>query len=565
MAFYRWCRLISMHVILASCMLVACGGGLSSEDRDETFAVNAGRDRSATEQSEVTLTAQVSYPSGDVTYSWSASPAMLITPSDTTASSATLTTPVATEDTDYVISVNVTDSAGQTASDSFTLTVTPENVPPTAVIAASQWPELAVGTYPAGVAITLDGSNSFDEDASTTPAIVTWQWQQTNGDDAIISNDTSTPSLVITTPIADDRQTLTFSLTVTDAEGATNTVSQSYTVLSASETTPTVSAGSDQAVFSGERIALRGAATSSVPAAYPIDTLWTFTGNAEPVIASVTAADTYAVAPQVDTETTLQLYLNAQDSFGNEITDSLTVVVRPFPVRVINDTGMTLQATNTTLASAHQNAWPGQDGQRGADVLAQSAVLAKAGRGEAGFDFTKLNSNGDEEDDEAAQFSCVRDNVTGLVWEVKTNDGGLRDLDHRYSWYAEENNGGAAGNINGPDTVCSITSCNTADYISAVNAAGLCGFYDWRLPTHQELLSIVHFGRAALPRVDSRYFPNTGSATATTLWYWTSQPGADGVSNDAAQNTWAIDFISGVDNFLNKSDPVAIRLVRAGR
>ncbi len=565
MAFYRWCRLFSVTVLLACSMLVACGGGLSSEDRDETFAVNAGRDRTAPEQSEVTLNAQVSYATGDVSYSWSASPALTITPSDTDASSATLTTPVATTDTDYVITVSVADSAGQTATDSFTLTVTPENLPPTAVITAPEWPELALSTYPAGVAVTLDGSNSFDEDGSTSPAITTWQWQQTGGDESITSTDLSTPSLVISTPIADSRQTLTFSLTVTDQEGATNTVTQSYTILSASETTPTVDAGTDQAVFSGERILLAGSAVSTVPAAYPIDTLWTYTGSAAPNIAIVTAADTYAIAPQVSTETTLQLYLNAQDSFGNEITDSFTVVVRPFPVRVINDTGMTLQATNTTVDTPHQNAWPGQDGQRGADILAESAVLAKAGRGEAGFDFTKLNSNGDEEDDEAAQFSCVRDNVTGLVWEVKTSDGGLRDLDHRYSWYAEEDNGGAAGDTNGPNTVCSIASCNTTDYIAAVNTAGLCGFYDWRLPTHQELLSIVHFGRADLPRVDSRYFPNTGASTATTLWYWTSQPGADGVSNDAAQNAWAIDFISGVDNFLNKSDPVAIRLVRAGR
>ena len=78
-------------------------------------------------------------------------------------------------------------------------------------------------------------------------------------------------------------------------------------------------------------------------------------------------------------------------------------------------------------------------------------------------------------------------------------------------------------------------------------------------------MSLVHFGRTALPRIDTQYFPNTGADSAATLWYWTAQPSADGVSNDAAQNAWAIDFISGVDNFLNKSDAVSIRLVRAGR
>ena len=52
-------------------LLSACGGGLSKDDSDEAFAVNAGRDRAAAEQSEVSLSAQVSFPSGAVVYNWS--------------------------------------------------------------------------------------------------------------------------------------------------------------------------------------------------------------------------------------------------------------------------------------------------------------------------------------------------------------------------------------------------------------------------------------------------------------------------------------------------------------
>ena len=41
----------------------------------------------------------------------------------------------------------------------------------------------------------------------------------------------------------------------------------------------------------------------------------------------------------------------------------------------------------------------------------------------------------------------MRDNVTGLMWEVKTDDGGLRDKDWTYSWYNPDatTNGGSAG------------------------------------------------------------------------------------------------------------------------
>jgi hypothetical protein len=42
-------------------------------------------------------------------------------------------------------------------------------------------------------------------------------------------------------------------------------------------------------------------------------------------------------------------------------------------------------------------------------------------------------------------------------------------------------------------------------------------------------------------------------------------PSADGVNSDDAQNAWALDFDSGVDNFLNKSSAARVRLVRAGR
>ena len=546
-------------------LLTACGGGLSKEDTDESFAVNAGRDRSVAEQSEVSLSAQVSYPSGAVTYSWSVTPSLTLAHPDMLTSAASLTTSPVITDTQYVVTVNATDSAGQTASDDFILTVTPENLPPSALISLPAWPEQPARTYPAGVTLTLDGRNSNDADSVTSPPISAWLWEQTAGEDVIAGVEGDQSTLVISLPVSDTRQTLSFTLTVTDNEDSTDTTSLSLTVLSQSETPPTVEAGVDQALFGGERIVLAGSATSTVPSALPIATLWTYSGDADPLIINPTQPDTYALAPRVETETTLDFYLTGEDRFNNEVTDHVRVLVRPFPVRVLNDTGVTLQATNTANTSSQQNAWPGQDGQRGADTLASNNALDKAGRGEAGFDFTKLNANGDEEDVDAPVFSCVRDNVTGLVWEVKTTEGGLRDLDHRYSWYAEENNGGAPGSLNGANAVCTLANCNTAAYIAAVNSAGLCGFYDWRLPNHQELLSLVHFGRSTLPRIDTRYFPNTGDEAQAPLWYWTAQPSADGVSNDAAQNAWALDFISGVDNFLNKSNAAAIRLVRAGR
>lgn len=103
-------------------------------------------------------------------------------------------------------------------------------------------------------------------------------------------------------------------------------------------------------------------------------------------------------------------------------------------------------------------------------------VLLKSGRGKAGFDFTRLNANGDEQDGSADSWSCVRDNVTGLVWEVKADDGSFQDGGFTYSWYSEEVNGGFEGDETGANATCLLTNCNTSAYVAAVNAQGLCGF-----------------------------------------------------------------------------------------
>ena len=224
-------RLLTEVALLATVLLLsACGGGLSKDDTDESFAVNAGRDRSVAEQTDVSLSAQVSFPTGAVVYSWSSTPALTITHDDTSLATASLTTPAVTADTQYVITVSATDSAGQAANDSFTLTVTPENLPPTAIVTVDSWADLPVGTYPAGVSLTFDGRNSTDSDSTSSEEISAWTWLQTAGEDVLTGIETDQSTLVIDTPVSDAQQTLTFSLTVVDDEGAEDTTSHSITV-----------------------------------------------------------------------------------------------------------------------------------------------------------------------------------------------------------------------------------------------------------------------------------------------------------------------------------------------
>ena len=183
--------------------------------------------------------------------------------------------------------------------------------------------------------------------------------------------------------------------------------------------------------------------------------------------------------------------------------------------------------------------------------------------GHAGFSFTKLDSSGNALAASATEWSCVLDNVTGLIWEVKTDDGGLRDKDDSYNWYNTdpETNGGAVGYADDDGDICygydssdASTYCNTEAFTARVNAVGLCGAKDWRLPTRLELRSIVDLSRTRRS-IDSNYFPNTRSSS-----YWSASPVADS-SDDA----WRLYFYVGYDGSSYRSDSYHVRLVRSGQ
>jgi hypothetical protein len=208
----------------------------------------------------------------------------------------------------------------------------------------------------------------------------------------------------------------------------------------------------------------------------------------------------------------------------------------------LNDTGQSLcyDAANAAVAcsaavTGDAGVNPGQDGRYGRDAAAASGALTKTGAGAAGFDYTKIANDGTALGAAAAlgtaatSWACTQDNVTGLVWEVKTATAGLRRNTHEYTWYSTAAVNGGNPGVVGTNTCVSTLSafsnqCNTQNYVAAVNAAGLCGASDWRLPTQRELLSIVNSG-AAIPAVDSTYFPNMRGVSTDV--YWSSSTRAD--------------------------------------
>ena len=159
--------------------------------------------------------------------------------------------------------------------------------------------------------------------------------------------------------------------------------------------------------------------------------------------------------------------------------------------------------------------------------------------------YTKLDASGNDLAHSATSWVMVRDNVTGLIWEVKADDGSIHDRDNRYTWYDSNpaTNGGSAGT--------SGSGTDTEDFIAALNAAGFGGYSDWRLPTSKELRGIVDYGRFN-PSIDTAYFPQTVASC-----YWSSTPYANGI--DVA---WCMNFLYGFGSHGDKSLDNCVRAVR---
>lgn len=173
------------------------------------------------------------------------------------------------------------------------------------------------------------------------------------------------------------------------------------------------------------------------------------------------------------------------------------------------------------------------------------------------FDMTRLNGDGSTNDgkDYAKQpWVCVKDNQSGLVWEVKRPEPGLHSIDNTYSWYDPNPNshGGFAGKANGG--VCTGSDCDTESYVKAVNTEKLCGYSDWYMPSRFELGTIMN--EAVFypgPTLPGGYFPESKPGK-----YWT-----DTTFKTRRAAAWAWRFDQGSEFVAEKTEALSVRLVHA--
>lgn len=177
-----------------------------------------------------------------------------------------------------------------------------------------------------------------------------------------------------------------------------------------------------------------------------------------------------------------------------------------------------------------------QDGhRRGVGAMSYSLVQASAGGS-----YTKSE--------------CVKDDVTGLVWEAK-RDGTLRSSLTTYNNFddstaAQKWDASSASHVRPTEAEIGSIS-NSKGYVAWVNSQSLCGFSDWRLPSVLELQTLVNFDRLR-PAINTEWFSQTASS-----FYWASN-----TVSEQAEKGWYVDFWSGDAKPYARSNKAFVRLVR---
>jgi len=166
----------------------------------------------------------------------------------------------------------------------------------------------------------------------------------------------------------------------------------------------------------------------------------------------------------------------------------------------LNDSGMNqcLNSANALVACSASDL-AGQDGQLGRDA---QALTNNSTDGRVGFSYAVTATD------------CLTDKVTGLVWDKAS--------------------------------ASASTLAAAQGLPAAANAAVRCGRSDWRLPTADELMSLVDAGISSGARID----PQFGTTAAVPAW------SASAYAADT-RAAWVVDFGSGAVAFETATNPLA--------
>ncbi|MGA9666324.1 MAG: DUF1566 domain-containing protein [Gallionella sp.] len=121
------------------------------------------------------------------------------------------------------------------------------------------------------------------------------------------------------------------------------------------------------------------------------------------------------------------------------------------------------------------------------------------------------------------------------------------------------------GEVYDSQTKLTWARCSVGQTWNNQHCVGTVGYFDfataqkqasggWRVPTKDELVSLIDPNRKKFPVLDTAAFPDMD---ATHPWYWSSTPNGSSIA-------WYVDFTDGyTSGFVDEANPLAIRLVRS--
>lgn len=142
--------------------------------------------------------------------------------------------------------------------------------------------------------------------------------------------------------------------------------------------------------------------------------------------------------------------------------------------------------------------------------------------------------------------SCVKDSDTGLLWELKTDDGGIHDKDNGYRW------GGMGAEVDAHKKEAG-TFDDWNSLVMGSNKEKLCGYADWHVPNIDELKTLIDTTNPELT-INSHYFPLT-----LPMPYWSTSAYAN-----YPEHGQTVHFGNGTSYYYNgyRGNPLQVRLVR---
>ncbi|KPA13588.1 secreted protein containing DUF1566 [Candidatus Magnetomorum sp. HK-1] len=142
--------------------------------------------------------------------------------------------------------------------------------------------------------------------------------------------------------------------------------------------------------------------------------------------------------------------------------------------------------------------------------------------------YTKLDEKGEPLPDSATEWVMIKDNVTGLIWEKKTNDDSIHSKNNEYEW----------------NDVSVL-------FINNLNKNAFANFTDWHLPSIGDLSSIYLLN--SNPLIDVNYFSDTSPNYYLSSMSYPINP----------KHVWAVHFFDNLKSL--RSKPLSTFCVRAVR